>query len=150
MVPAHECFEAGETSGRQSNDRLVVDSELLVFDCLSQIAFELQSRNGARMHPAVKQFVTRLAIFLGAIHRDVGVTQNVVGPIVTARAECDADTRRSERRVLVEYEWLAELILNSLCDSDGISGVSHSVQKNRKLVAAETRECVDRTQCSFK
>jgi hypothetical protein len=36
-----------------------------------------------------------------------------------------------------------------LCDSDGISRVSHSAQKNRKLVAAEACERVDRTQCAF-
>src|SRR5690349_9257203 len=149
MVPAHECFEAGKTSGRQSNNRLIVDGEFLVFDRLSQIAFELQARNRARVHSLVKQFITRLAIFLGAIHRDVCVTQNVVRPIVTTRAECDADTRRSECRILVEHEWLAQLVLNSLRDSDGISRVSHSAQKNRKLIAAEACKRVDRTQCAF-
>src|SRR6185369_11817213 len=149
MVPAHECFKSGESSGLQSNNRLVVNSEFLVFDRLSQIAFELQTRNRARVHALVKQFVTRLAIFFGAIHRDVCVAQNVVCPIVTTRAECDADTRRSECRILVEYEWLAQLVLNSLCDSNSISRVSHSAQKNRKLVAAEACERVDRTQCAF-
>src|ERR1043165_7366802 len=149
MVPAHEGFEAGETSRRQSHNRLVVNSEFLVFDRLSQIAFELQPRNGARMHPAVKQFVTRLAILLRAIHRDVSVTQNVVGPIVTTRAERDTDTCRSECRVLVEHKWLAQFVLNPLCDSDGVSCVSHAAQKDGKLVATETCERVDRTQCAF-
>src|SRR6185369_6467161 len=149
MVPAHECFKSGESSGLQSNNRLVVNSEFLVFDRLSQIAFELQPRNRARVHSLVKQFVARLAIFLGAIHRDVCVAQNVVRPIVTARAECDADTRRSECRILVEHEGLAQFVLNSLCDSDGISRISHSAQKNCKLVAAETCKRVYRTKCAF-
>src|ERR1041384_2128544 len=96
MVPTYESFEAGETSCRQSNNRLVVNGEFLVFDRLSQVAFELQTRNRARMHALVKQFIALLAILLRAIHCNVCVAQNVVGPIVTARAECDADTRRSE------------------------------------------------------
>src|SRR5678815_173790 len=82
MVPAHECFEAGETSGCERNDRLIVNSELFLFDRLSQIAFELQTRNRPRMHSLVKQFVTRLAIFLGSIHRDFRIAENVVGSII--------------------------------------------------------------------
>src|SRR5689334_16396478 len=97
MIPAHERFETSETPSLERNDRLVVNTELLVLDGLAQIAFELQPRNGARVHTVVEQFITRLTVFLRAIHRDVRVAQNVFGTIVATRAERDTDTRRRER-----------------------------------------------------
>ena len=68
------------------------------------------------------------------------------GTIVATRAQRDADTRRCERGVLVEHERLAQFVLNSLRDAHCVSRVSHAAQKNRKLIATETRERVDRTQ----
>src|SRR5215218_1509315 len=149
MVPAHECFETREASRLERNDWLVVNTEFLVFDRLAQIAFELQSQNRARVHAVIEYFVTRLSILFRTIHRDVGVAQNVVGTIVATRAERDADTRCGESRVLIEHERLAELLLNSLRNAHGVSRVSHTAQQDRKLIATETRERVDWTQCSF-
>src|SRR5215218_7416045 len=145
MVPAHECFETREASRLERNDWLVVNTEFLVFDRLSQIAFELQSRNGARVHAVVEQFVTRFAVFLRAIHRDVRVAQNVFRTIVTTRAERDADARRGEGGVLIENERLAELVLNSLCDSHRVSSVNHAGYEDCELITTEARERIDRT-----
>ena len=82
MVPANQRFKAGELSGSQHHDRLVVNAELFPLERASQIVFHLEQIHRVRVHAFVKDFIARLALGLRAIHRRVGIAQHIFGMIV--------------------------------------------------------------------
>src|SRR6266480_3590088 len=117
MLPAHERFKAGQAAAFQRHDGLIINLELLQFEGMPQITFQLQPRHSARMHSVIEHFVSGFAILFGAVHGCVGVTENVFGSVVTASTECDTDACSYERRVLVEIERQEEFFMNSFRNS---------------------------------
>src|SRR5215204_1019974 len=57
MIPPNEGFETCQTSGCERDYRLVINAEFLLFDSLSQVAFQLQPRNCASVHAVIENFV---------------------------------------------------------------------------------------------
>ncbi len=149
MIPTHEGFEARQPARLQTNNRLVIDTEFFLLDRLAQVAFQLQTRHSARVHVVIEEFVTSFAVFLRAIHRDVRVAQDIVGAVVTTRAQRDPNTRGRKCGILVEHKRLAQFVLNSSRDAHCVSRILYPAQENRELIATEARERINRPQRSF-
>src|SRR5215212_7307202 len=114
VTPAHERLEAREPSGRERDDGLVVDLELAVLDGAAQVVLKPQARERVGVHLGVEQLVTRLALLLRAVHRRVGVAQDVLGVFVAVRAERDADRGGGVDLVAAEVERPHEFFLHAL------------------------------------
>jgi hypothetical protein len=73
VFPPHQRLGADQPTGRQLEDRLVVQHELATLDCLAQtrLAVEVVEEGGDR---AVVELESVLARPLGSVHRRVGVT----------------------------------------------------------------------------
>ena len=82
MLPAHERFKSGQVPVIQRNDRLIVNPELFAFERAPQGRFHLQQIDGASVHALVENFVTGFALGLSAIHRGIGVAENVFRMII--------------------------------------------------------------------
>ena len=54
MLPANQCFEAGELAVLKRNDRLIVNAELFAIECAPQVVLHLQQINRVRMHSFIE------------------------------------------------------------------------------------------------
>src|SRR5215217_7295400 len=79
MLPAHQSLEAGDAAGLQIDDRLIVDVELLALDCPTQARLQGEPFGHAGVPDVLEDLESRLAIRLGAIHREVS---SAAGPPV--------------------------------------------------------------------
>ena len=72
------------------DQRLVVKLEAAVGERLAQVQLEAAPSLGARIHARLEEAVGPPPVGLGAIHREVGVLQQLVevGAVAAARAQC--------------------------------------------------------------
>jgi len=100
MGPAQQGFHAGDLSGRQIHLRLVVQRELVARQCMTQAVFQGQPLERLHLHFLGEEAEIVLAVFLGKIHRhigvlrqgvNVGVRQGVnVGAVIGKHGDADA------------------------------------------------------------
>ena len=83
----------------QLDDRLVVDAELLALERAPELRFEREPLDRRRMHRRIERLVLAAALRLGAVHRGVGVAQQVVGAAVLRRCRrrCPCSPTRRPR-----------------------------------------------------
>ena len=77
----------------QLDDRLVDDPQLAVLDPAPQLVLRAQPEQHALAQHVVEQLEAAAAALLGAVHRRVGVAQQVGGVGVGAVGDRDADAR---------------------------------------------------------
>ena len=94
MVPPGEGLDGDDPLVREGHDRLVGERQVLVLDGLAQVGLELHSRGDLGLHRRLEQRIRAAAADLGAVHRDVGVAQQVVRRAVAAGGDDDADAAR--------------------------------------------------------
>ena len=75
VVPAQQRLEADDAVGRQRHDRLVVQLELVGHQRMDQVGLQPQPLDRGGAHGRLVHHGPALAGRLGAVHRDVGVTQ---------------------------------------------------------------------------
>ena len=63
---------------RQIEDRLVMNDELAVLDSEPEIELELEPLDQRFVHALLKDDIVALALVLCAVHREVGVSQQLV------------------------------------------------------------------------
>ena len=146
--PARQRLEAGDLGRRQADDRLVVHGELVALDALAQLGLERQPAHRAGVHHRVEQLVAAAAGGLRAVHRDVGVAQQVVHRADTAGrpARCpmlaDAYSSRSVDARTARPAPAAD----DRRPGTTSSGDAEVVDEHGELVAAEPRQGVARPQ----
>ena len=95
MAPAHQGFETGKPSVRQRQDGLVDQEDVAGLQRRVQIAFQAASDQDRLAQGGVEQHGAPLAMFLGAVERDVGVTQQAVrivaGAVVDRQTDAEPD-----------------------------------------------------------
>src|SRR5215203_1301952 len=96
--PTQQRLRAGDHTGLQGHDGLVMKLEFTALYGLPQAHFEVQQSHGAVMHLTVEDLPPRATFDLGAVHGSIRITQQVLGFLPSA-AESDADTCRREQHV---------------------------------------------------
>ena len=104
MVPAQECFEAGDVAVLEIELRLIVELELAIAQGNAHVVLELVARTHALVHLALEEAGVAGAVDLGAAERQVGVLQQLVGLGAVDRTDGDADAGRDGDRMLVDIE----------------------------------------------
>jgi len=97
-----------------------------------------QAIDGAIVHAGVEDFEARLAAIFGAVHRRVGVAQNLLGAPIVRRVEGDAGAGGDDDLVAFEEHRLFDGSLDARGDGHG-GGLVDAVEKDGELVAAEAR-----------
>ena len=141
MVPAQQRLEAGDATGGQLDDRLVVQHELVAGERAPQVCLELASLKCLLVHARLEDDVRALATLLGLVHRDVGVAHQLVGR-VDERAHRDTDARLGERLAVGELERLAHRAKHPLGHLDGLVRRTRLLEQKGELVASEPGGCV--------
>ena len=91
MAPAQQRFAAGHLVAAQIDQRLVVDFEAAVGHRLAQILLHGQPGLGAGVHRRLEEAVGAAAAGLGAVHRQIGVLDQLVEIGAVLRRQRDAD-----------------------------------------------------------
>ena len=123
---------------------LEIDLDLVTLDRVVQGGVEVQPADGAPAH-AVDVEQGHLATpprVLGAVHRDVGIMEEVVARHALV-AQRHADAHRGDHFVTAtEDDGLTQHLENALGDLSGVIGRVHALQDRNELVAAEARQRV--------
>ena len=142
VVPAQQRLEAGDPLALEVDHRLVVDLELAALDRPPEVALEGHLGDGLGVHVGVEQLVAALAAALGAVHRGVGVAQDVLRALVAEGAPGDADADRGVDLLLAQRDRVAQLGEDPVGDADRVARVLHVRQEDPELVAGQARERV--------
>ena len=91
VVPANQRLETDQPAGIERHDGLIVEGKLRPLDCPAEIGFQVKQGEDIGMHRLVEDLETGLTRGLGAVHRRVGIAEQVVGTDIVRVAEGDAD-----------------------------------------------------------
>jgi hypothetical protein len=95
------------------------------------------------VHLLVEDRVCGAPVRLGAVHRDVGVAQDLLRARAVAVADGDADAAGGEHLVAGEAERTLQLLEHALGVADRLSHVDEALEQESELVAAQARHRVD-------
>ena len=73
MSPAGQCFDAHQCQGAGIDNGLIVDRQLLLFQRLAQVSFQLQTFAHFPMHFIIKDLINCFAIGFGAVEGGISV-----------------------------------------------------------------------------
>jgi hypothetical protein len=140
VPPADEGLDSFDPSGGELDHRLVVQDELAVVDGALEIGLELQALQGGVVHRGFEHLVAALPRFLGHVHRNVGVPQELLGALGSARSRVggrDADGGADEDLLALEVERALERREDPRCNLGGVDAVAAVLEQDRELVPSE-------------
>ena len=100
-----------------------------------QVGLDLQAGHRLDMHAGVKHLMPCLAAPLGAIHRRVGVTQEVLRPFTAGRTQGDANARRGEDLVTAGLQRRRQDRVDAVGHVRGIALVPDILEQKNELVS---------------
>src|SRR5581483_1296263 len=148
VLPPDERLKALQPAAVERDNRLVMEDEFAALDRAAQVIFQMQAAHGLRVHGLVENLVAGNAVRLGAVHRRIGVAQEVFRVLVTERAVRNADADGRKNLIPVQVEGLFEQLLNPLGHLTGFAD-SDFIEQDRELVAAEPRNRVAGPEAVF-
>ncbi len=146
MAPAQQRFVADDLAVVEALDRLEERLEFLAHDRAAQIAFELEQIQRVAMQRLVEQREAMTALGLRAVHRDVGIAQEILGLAIARRGDCDADARRGEHFLVGEADRRVQHVDQALRGKRRVFVVLDVGEQHRELIAAEARDDIARLQ----
>lgn len=120
------------------DDRLVDDTELAAIHGEPPVRLELQAIEQRRVHLRLEDGVTAFAQILGAVHRHVGVSKELVDALGAVRIR-DADARAHRHFAALDAQRESKRVGDALHHEDCIVVVLHAFQKNGEFVATDSR-----------
>ena len=128
------------SSLREIDQRLVVDLEAAVHQRLAQIPLQGEPRLGAGIHRRLEEAIGSAAVGLGAIHRQIGILDQLIEIGAVLRRHCDADAGIGRELVAEAFIGLPDRLMNAGDEFHDIARVRDLGLDHRELVAAEPRD----------
>ena len=141
-LPAHERLDAVDRAAGHADDGLVVEHELLALHGAPQGGLGAHPLERAGPQRRVEHLVARATARLGAVHRRVGVAQQVDGRLRLRAGQRDADRGGDEDLLLGQPEGPAQRRGQALGDDQGAVLVADVLAQHDELVAAERADGV--------
>ena len=138
VAPADQRLHAGHPTGGEGDDRLVDDLELAARDAPGELHAQAVAGHDRGVHQRLEDGDAIRPAALGAVHRDVGVAQQVVraGDPVAGRGDADA---RADRDLLAQdRERDPQRVDDAMGDIEGMTQRGVVLEQDRELVATET------------
>ena len=143
MVPAHERLDPDDRAVAQGHDGLVVERELVAFQRPAQVVLDAQPADRTATQPLVVELVAGAAALLGAVHRRLGVADEILRPLA-ALCHRDPDRGGDEVLVAVEHERAGEDRGDPLGHLDRVVLAGDLLEQDPELVGAEAGHGVRR------
>ena len=124
------------------DQRLVVDFEAAVHQRLAQILLQGKPRLGAGIHRRLEEAIGSAAVGLGAVHRQIGILDQLIEIGAVLRRQRDADAGVGRELVTEALIGLPDRLMNSRHEFHDVGGVADAGLDHRELVAAQPRDQV--------
>ena len=142
MAPADEGLDAADLVGPEIDDGLVVQLELAGRKRLAQVVLHGAPHLHLRVHLRPEEAVGAAPVALGAVERQVGVADQLVGARAVRRADGDADAGADDDLRAVEIVGRAHGLDDAQRQHGGIRRLGDGDLQDRELVAAHARDRV--------
>ncbi len=140
MVPAKQRLGADQGPGFSVGFRLVMEFELIGVQRLANLVLHIKAVQRLRAHGLGEELEIIAAGKLGAVHRRVGIHQQLFCGRAVLRVHRDADARCHDELVSFTGEWGCQDRDNTVGDcGDGLFRFD-TVKLDDELIAAETRQ----------
>ena len=137
VVPTDEGFGTDEPARVGRDDRLVVDLELAGLEAFSDADGRLQPPHGVGVHVGPVHLEAPLSVALRQVHGEVRIAQEVVGRLLRAPAEGDADAGPHRHIVVVDAKRRRQALGDALGHRGGCLGHRPRLDQHGELVSAE-------------
>ena len=114
-----------------------MDGKFTVLDRHPQVVFELEPLHQGFVHLRLKYYVMSLAVILCAVHREVGVSEQVIGRQSFGTALRDSDARGHKYVFALDNKWLFENGPDAFGDHHRLLRAVDRFDQNCKFVSAE-------------
>src|SRR5690606_9786135 len=114
MMPTDQCLKRRYVARVAGLDRLVDDTEFLVFDGSQKLALAPSRRAGVCIFGRVVERIFAASVTLCLVEGDIGRLQDIVSSRAVARRPCDTNAHTHADRPAVDIERLPDLIENTL------------------------------------
>ena len=141
MVPAHERLHTPNATGRQIDDRLELEHQLLALDRVAQRLFDVEPLDDLGAHTGVEDLHTITAARLGFVHRRVGIAQQLLGRLAT-RSKRDADAHGHEDLLVADREPTTDLAADTVRELGRLGRTVDTGAEDDELVPTEARDAV--------
>jgi hypothetical protein len=140
MAPAQQGFAAGDLVVAKIDHRLVVDFEPAIRERLTQILLHRKPGFRAGTHGRFEEAKGSAPVGLGAIHRQIGILDELIQIGAVLRSQCNADAGVGRELVPEALIRLPDRLMNSGHEFDDLGGVLDSGLNDRKLVTTQPRD----------
>ncbi|KAF0133222.1 MAG: hypothetical protein FD152_1688, partial [Xanthobacteraceae bacterium] len=142
MRPADQRLAGGDRQGLQVEQRLEVDSELVVLEGLTQVHLDGTARLRAAVHLFLVEVQDAFAAGLGATERHVGALQQLVGIAAIARRQGDSDRSAADDRLVIDLGDRGQGFDDPRRQAGHLVDGPAAVLEHHELVGAEARHDV--------
>ena len=142
MAPADQGLDPADLVGPEIDDGLVVQLELAGGQRLAQIVLHGAPHLHLRVHLRPEEAVGAAPVALGAVERQVGVADQLVGALPVRRADGDADAGADHHLRAVEIVGRAHRLDDAQRQHGGIRRLRDGDLQDRELVSAHARDRV--------
>ena len=142
MVPAQQRLEGDYAIAGDVADGLVVRLEFVALERRPHIHFQQAPRLRARVHAGLEEAIGAAAVGLGAVQREVGVLQQLVGIAAVLRRQRDADRDADHDLMVVDLVRRGDHLDETAGERSGRSLLGAADLDHGELVAAEPRHGV--------
>src|SRR6476620_1833965 len=140
VLPAKQRLEPDHLERLELYDRLVGEGELLLVERPAQLCDPLEAVEGSLVEVVVVERVVRIAVGLRAVHRGVGLLQQLGAGL----SERDSDARRDQEVPLTDVDGGPDLVEQALGDDGRLGRLVDGGEEHGELVASEPRNRVAR------
>src|SRR3569833_1377956 len=136
MLPAYLGLEAHRAATTDIELRLIMQREFATFERAPQFHLHGQLRTALGAHFGNIKLILILALFLGAVHRDVGVLHQHLGALPVLGIERNAERRRDEQLLALADEGLGEGAAHLVHDRRHLFYIEGMIEDHHELIAA--------------
>ena len=146
MLPAQQGLETHHLATAQVDLGLVVQTQLIVGDCLPDPGQRLLHRFLLNVLQHVKPVVAVAPVLLGHVQGLVGMAQQSVGVRAIGRENGETQAASDANVVAIQLKGLGQGVQNALEQASQISIIGQVFKQDDKFVATQTGQGVNRAQ----
>ena len=141
MVPSDKGLKPDKIGAFEADDRLVKQFKLLPLDRVSEVGFELHPGNRPNVHLLIEDHVV-LVVVLGIVHRDVRVSQEILGLDITRIAKRDTDLDVRKDLTALDSVGLCDAFVETVGEGQCFVAKQQITQNDPEFISAEPRDHV--------
>ena len=142
ILPSQQRLDTEHVAVEAGHDRLVVQRKLITLDRAAQLFLQRQTRVNPGCHVVRIELIVVFALFLGAVHGNIGVLEQAADVVVVQRIDGDAEAGGDKQLASHYQKRLREQMQDFPRRARDVVDMRHVHEDQSKFVAAQTRHGV--------